>query len=59
MKQKTVRTLQLQSVTKEICNKAYDKKRQDLTQSAIKFKSCIENHKKETAVIRTYGTECH
>ena len=35
----------------------YDEKRQELTQSALKFKTCIENHKKETAVIRTYGTE--
>ena len=26
-------------------------------QSALKFKTCKENHKKETAVIRTYGTE--
>ena len=87
MKQKPVNTLHLQSVTKEIYDKAnielkqyfpdidfceaevtlselklartqtYEEKRQELTQSASKFKTCIENHKKETAVIRTCGTE--
>ena len=86
-KQKTVNTLQLQSVTKEKYNKTniklkqyfpdidiceaevtlpelklariqtYEEKWQELTQLALKFKTCIENHKKETAVIRTYGTE--
>ena len=35
----------------------YEEKHHELMQSAKTFKKCIEDHKKETAVIRTYGTE--